>query len=309
MKTRFNLLILALALVSSAVATPAHALLLWVAPTIHDCAFATDDTVRVNVVLSSTGIFVDAGGFDVTYDSNKLGFIRAERGDLTASWPTFDVTSGANITISGAGPTIPKDTAGSFATLIFVDKCCGFAATQNVQLCIVNRTGDLAFVPTQCGIVACIPNQPGSLTVETIYRTCVGASVDTVEVDVGVENPPQAIDAAGVDIAFNSTLLGYVGYRRGDLTQAWPFFDAVLNGSAVRVGGFTSTAVPAGTSGVFVTLRFVTTVAFGNGASSPLCSQLLVDDFAPLEPLCGAITCTPLRTQPSSWGYVKSLYR
>src|SRR6187401_2863106 len=85
-----------------------------------------------------------------------------------------------------------------------------------------------------------VPGSPGRLSVETIYLSCLGATVDTVDVDVRVESSPQAIDAAGVDIAFNATLLAYAGYRRGDLTQAWPFFDAVLNGNAVRVGGFTS---------------------------------------------------------------------
>jgi len=310
MKTRFTISMLGVGLAALMVSTSAQARLLWITPAHHDCAFATSDTVRVDLMISNAGPAVGSGGCSITFDGSKLEFARAEKGNLTADWPVFNVVAGSPAVISASGGTpIPQNATGTFARLYFVDKCCALASVQNIFVCPTAQTGDLAGFPTSCGIVECVPGSPGSLSVETIYLACLGATVDTVDVDVRVEGSPQAIDAAGVDIAFNSTLLGYAGYRRGDLTQAWPFFDAVLNGNAVRVGGFTSTAVPAGTSGVFVTLRFVPTAAFSNGASSPLCTQLLVDDFAPLEPMCGAITCIPLRTQPSSWGYVKSLYR
>ncbi len=306
MKTKLTAMMVmcaALTFVSSARAT-----LVWITPVVHDCAFATDDTVRVDVMFNGTDAPIDTVGLGVTYDLARLGFIRAERGALTAAWPKFVVSDGAWIMIDAAGgPAIPATISGVFAKLVFVDKCCGLGSVQIIPLCPGFFTGHIFPVTAACSEVTCVPGSPGSLTVESIYHTCVGT--DTVEVDVRVENTPQPTDAAGFDVLYNSAGLEYVGFHRGALTQAWPFFDAAKTNNIIRVGGFTSTPIPAATTGVFVTLRFVLSCCNGPGSTTSLCTQLLVDDFAPLTPGCGEVTCIPLSTRLSTWGAVKALYR
>jgi len=290
-------------------ATPAYGTLIWITPAVHDCAFATDDTVRVDVMFNGTDQPIDQAGLNITYDSSRLTFIRAERGDLVAAWPTFSVIAAAPASIVASGAEIPVHISGQFAKLVFVDQCCGLPSPQTIPVCPGSLSFDLLGASISCGEVRCIPGAPGSLTVESIAHTCSSAASDTIEVGVRVENAPQPIDAAGVDIPYNSSLLEYVGYRRGDLTQGWPFFDAARVASVIRVGGFTSTPIPGGSTGVFVTLRFVMSCCGDTGTNSLMCAQALVDDFAGLTAGCGQINCVALATRPTSWGYIKSLYR
>jgi hypothetical protein len=291
-------------------ASPAYGTLIWVTPAVHDCASATDDTVRVDVMFNGTDQPIDQAGLNIIYDSSRLTFIRAERGDLVAAWPTFSVIVAAPASIVAIGGTeIPVHISGQFAKLVFVDQCCGLPSPQTISVCPGSLSFDLLGLPTACGDVRCIPAAPGSLTIESVAHTCSAAEADTIEIGVRVENAPQPIDAAGVDIPFNSSLLEYVGYRRGDLTQGWPFFDAANVSSVIRVGGFTSTPIPGGSTGVFVTLRFVLSCCGDVGTNSLLCAQVLVDDFAPLTAGCGQINCVALATRATSWGYIKSLYR
>lgn len=153
-----------------------------------------------------------------------------------------------------------------------------------------------------------IPGTTGGLSIESVYHTCSPAAGDTIDVDVRIENTPGPIDAAGVDFAYNAALLQYAGHRAGNLTVAWPFFDAAQLVNVIRVGGFTSTPIPAGTSGVFVTLRFVLNCC-DSSTSTQICTQTLVDDLAAMSGACGNVVCIPVATRPSTWGAVKSLYR
>jgi hypothetical protein len=101
------------------------------------------------------------------------------------------------------------------------------------------------------------PSPPGRLIVQSLYQTCGSALGDTVEVAIRLEDTQQEVDAAGLDFPYDPAVLEYVGYRRGDLTQSWAFFDAAQLQNKVRVGGFSSTSIPIGSSGAFVILRFV----------------------------------------------------
>jgi hypothetical protein len=166
-------------------------------------------------------------------------------------------------------------------------------------------------VDERCGYIDVYPKSPntGRLTVESLYHTCNNAAADTVEADIRVEQTTQPIDAAGLDVPYvQGGLLEFVGIKRGDLTAAWPFLDAALLPGKIRVGGFSATPIPAGSTGVFVTLRYVMHCC-GSNANASVCTTALVDDFVGMTTTCGTLTCTPLATKNASWGFVKSLYR
>lgn len=307
---------LVIAMVLSAGSAHAGATTLWIGSVVHHCGFASDDTIRVDVMLNSINSPIDLAGVGIDYSSSKLGFIRAERGALTAAWPTFntiDVPIGPGsrreITIDAMrGTPIPAGISGQYATLVFVATTCGTAQDWELPLCVTQAYGDFSGILTACGSVRIYDASPGRLSVESIFQTCGSALGDTVEVDIRIEEASQPIDAAGVDVPYNTVLLEYVGYKRGDLTSAWPFFDAVKLVDVIRVGGFTPTPIPGGASGVFVTLRFVVSCCESSGTAG-LCTQALVDDFAGMSPGCGDVVCVPLATRPSTWGAVKARYR
>lgn len=148
----------------------------------------------------------------------------------------------------------------------------------------------------------------GKLIVSSHSHACGSAASDTVDVSVSIDATIEAVDMGGFDFLYDDNQLEYVGFRQGDLTNVWPFFNAVNWGNFVRVGGFTNIAVPAGMSGVFVILRFVPHCC-ESASDVPLCLTTLVSDFFGMSTTCGSIQCVTLSTQPSSWGYVKSLYR
>jgi hypothetical protein len=296
--------------------------ILWLESVSHDCTFAPDDTIRMNIRLDSNQLPVDQIGMALVYNSGDFDLMRVENGSLLANWPELTASivpaGGATtqVTMSGGGPAIPSEVSGYLATLVFVFKHCGPSlSTYHYQLCWTQLFGDfdesVQDVDERCGYIDVFPksSNTGRLTVQSLYHTCNDAAADTVEVGLRVEQTTQDIDAAGLDIPYNAQQAEYVGFKRGDLTATWPFIDvAALPGNILRVGGFSANAIPAGTTGVFVTLRFVMHCC-GSVAVTNLCTQSLVDDFAGMTTVCGALTCTPLATKPASWGYVKSLYR
>jgi hypothetical protein len=314
--------LIALTLTTLASAASARQTVLWLESVSHDCTFAPDDTIRMNIRLDSNQIPVDQLGMALVYNSADFDVMRVDRGDLIAGWPGLtasvsDVTaSQKQITISGGGPAIPSGVSGYLATVVFVFKHCGPSlSTYHYQLCWTQLFGDfdesVQDVDERCGYIDVFPtsSNTGRITVESLYHTCSSAEGDTVETGIRLEQTDTAVDAAGFDLPYApSAAFEYVGFKRGDLTAAWPFFDVAVLPGIIRVGGFTSSAIPAGSTGVFVTLRFVMHCC-GSTSSTTLCTLLLVDDFAGMTAVCGALNCTPLATRPANWGYVKSLYR
>lgn len=306
-----------LLLSNAALAAPTS---MWLKSVYHYCSFAPDDTVRVEVMLNSVNDPIDDLTVAWYHYPDRTTFIRAERGALTASWSNWNTTyvqvgpgPNSQITVDATGPAIPTGTSGHFATLVFVVKVCDTLGTgyHRVDLCFAQTLGDIEDIDERCGeiYVMLTPPPPGRLIVQSLYQSCGSAQGDTVEINVRLETSPQAVDAAGLDIPFDPAQLEYVGFERGDLTAAWPFFDAaVLLNSTIRVGGFTQTPIPAGTSGSFVTLRFVVHCC-GSSVNNQLCAQSLVDDFAGMNNQCGVVRCQPLATRSASWGHVKALYR
>jgi hypothetical protein len=283
---------------------------LWIPSVVHECAIAADDTVRIDLLLDDTAGPISGGSFQVSYDAALLTFVSAQRGALIATWADFQsagLGSAVEITASGAS-AISAQSTGTFARLLFVTGCCGGAFIDHIALCIGALSGDFAGLAVQCGTFRCIAGQPGSVTVATLFQSCSG-SPDTVEVAVRLEDTPGPVDAGGVDVAFDPARMAYVGYVRGDLTAGWQLFDAAHLGNVIRAGGFDLVPIPPGSTGTFVTLRFVIDCCSGFSPNVPLCPQAAVDDLAPFSTFCGSVTCMSVAARPATWGYVKSLYR
>jgi hypothetical protein len=320
MKT-FKIAMIAASLVMLATTAWTRPTILWLESVSHDCTFAPDDTIRLNIRLDANNLPVDTLGMAINLYTPDFTLIRVERGNLLAGWSNFHFgtsgSGGMQVNIEAGNPTpIPAGVSGYLATVVAVFNQCGPSLSQfHYTLCWAQLWGDfdesVQDVDERCGYIDVFPKSPntGRLTVASLYHTCNNAAADTVEADIRVEQTTQPIDAAGLDVPYvQGGLLEFVGIKRGDLTAAWPFLDAAVLPGKIRVGGFSATPIPAGATGVFVTLRFVMHCC-GSTANASVCTTALVDDFVGMTTVCGTLTCTPLATRNASWGYVKSLYR
>lgn len=131
------------------------------------------------------------------------------------------------------------------------------------------------------------------LTVSEVLNYCGLVTSDTISFDISIENAPMAIDAAGIDITYDSALLTLVSCAPGNLTASWQQFDYADLGNAVRIGGYdTSSAIRTGASGVFATLTFVSDCcALTTPMSAPLCPVNPTDDLTSLDLICGLFRC------------------
>jgi hypothetical protein len=312
-----KILIVSAALVGLAASAGAAPTSVWLTSVTHTCETATDDTIRVDVMLNSTNDPVDLAGVGVSYYDDVLHFVRAERGTLIAGWPTFtvnDVLTGPGLThqinIDAGSPTpIPVGVSGQFARLVFVTTGCEQPDhLYNLTLCFAQLWDDFQGIESSCGSIRINNPAAGLLSIGMAYQNCVSALGDTVEVDVRFDDLVDPVDAAGLDIIYNPAQLEYVGYKKGDLTASWTFFDAAKVLDRIRVGGFTQSQVPASSGGVFVTLRFLVHCC-ENGFIEWMTPAALVDDIAGMTKQSGFVSCVALKTKQSSWGYIKTLYR
>ncbi len=129
------------------------------------------------------------------------------------------------------------------------------------------------------------------LVVSTDTVFC-GTGPDTVRIDINLEDCDLPIDAAGVDVLYDPSVLTYLYCERGDLTQDWQYFECSDQGTSVRVGGFDTTAIPRGSYGVLAGLYFLADCC---GADSTVSYDLvpvnLTDDVAQLHGVSGTYTC------------------
>jgi len=122
-----------------------------------------------------------------------------------------------------------------------------------------------------------------------------GRQGDVVVVDVGLQESSAAVDAFGLDVGYDTSLLRYIGCAKGSLTASW----VVLEGSentpgVVTVGGFGLTPIPVGTTGSVARLSFEV-VGCEEPAESRFVVGNFVDDMEGMEYCCGRFTCKVYR--------------
>jgi hypothetical protein len=131
------------------------------------------------------------------------------------------------------------------------------------------------------------------LVVSSDENHCEGGTVDTVAIDVTVENSLIDIDNGGFSVAFDPDILEYVGWDRGELIETWDEFTCVDDGDRVHLDGETSGApIAEGASGHLARLTFVSLCC---GVSHEIVSHVTpfgaTGDFRALYPVGGTYTC------------------
>lgn len=130
------------------------------------------------------------------------------------------------------------------------------------------------------------------LVVPRVIHYCGLVTTDTIAVDLAIENSAWPIGAAGVDIGYDPALLTFLSGEKGALVADWDTFAAADLGTSIRVGGYDSTPIPAGSNGVFARLYFLwDCCAEDSTVTAELCPRNHTDDFIVLWPVCGEVKC------------------
>lgn len=110
---------------------------------------------------------------------------------------------------------------------------------------------------------------------------------ETVTFTISLDRAPKTIDALGLTLTYDPTVLRYTGtFTKGLLVQEFDFFDAhERQHGQIRVGGFTTKkAIAAESGGKLVSLAF-TVLSAGN---TTVRIAHMVDDLAGMQTLPGA---------------------
>lgn len=130
------------------------------------------------------------------------------------------------------------------------------------------------------------------LVVSSAVGHCSFASGDTVAIDITIEDNPFPIDAGGLDVTYDPSVLTYLYCMPGDLTAEWQQFECADLGSSIRTGGFDLTSIPPASYGVFARLFFLSNCcSFDSSVTVMLNPVDLVDDLAALKPVAGTFRC------------------
>lgn len=293
---------------------------IWITSAAHQCASAPDDTVIISVMLENNSDPIDDGTIYVS-GVFALHFVSAARGNLIAGWTSFSAGVGlgglVTIEVSNAAPIAPV-TSGELVRLKYITDCCeGLYNSPYPYVLGVAGSGDFASMAFVDGKFLCGMERPGMLYVENGITTCDGG-VKTARVHVMLVNTTVPVDDGGLDVlvsGYYGGVLTYAGYERGDLTENWDVFDVTGGNvgtatSRIRISASNSVALPPGTTGTFVTVLYQANCCAASGSGfTAIEPELLAGDLAGFQLEYGRWYCMPVATRPSTWGYVKSLYR
>jgi hypothetical protein len=141
------------------------------------------------------------------------------------------------------------------------------------------------------------------LVVSSSSTSCALETGGSVEIDLYLENSPAAIYSGGVDLVFDPAVLTVLYCQPGDLTAAWQQFGSADLGGRLRIGGYNHDPIPAGSSGVFARVGFMTNCCSLDSAQTfALVAENLADDLAPLKPIRGEYVCEPANTMGDTNG-------
>ena len=141
------------------------------------------------------------------------------------------------------------------------------------------------------------------LVVSSAATSCALQTGGTVEIDLSIEDAPVPIYSGGVELVYDPAVLTLLYCQPGDLTEAWQQFGSADLGGRVRIGGYNHDPIPAGSSGVFARVGFMTNCCGLDSARTvSLVAENLADDLAPLKPVRGEYVCEPANTKGDTNG-------
>lgn len=250
------------------------------------------------------------GAPEISVNPTWLVFVDTPSGGTSTGTLRVANVGSAELSVTGITSNTPK-----------------FAATQATFTVDIGDTMDVdvSFSPDSIGAFTgmlsvesnAVTNPTVAVTVSgdgTVNCTspCVAPSLRPLDVegsngfqfwlDVAVDSNPGAIGAAGFDLNFDPRHMSFANAVNSD--GSFSASASEVQPGRVRVGGFSSPAIPAGFSGSLLQLLFTvdcdTCLA---GEQSDIFVSDLVDDLAGLAPCCGEITLTEC---PSGHGDVNA---
>jgi hypothetical protein len=114
------------------------------------------------------------------------------------------------------------------------------------------------------------------------------APLDTIVFDIWIYNSISPIDAGGLDLTYDPSVLTFMYCVPGNLTSGWDYFRGADRGNYIRIGGFDLVPIPQGSSGTFARVYFAHDICgVDSSGAVTLCPQNLTDDLVTLGPECG----------------------
>ncbi|MCP4120623.1 MAG: hypothetical protein GY751_02590, partial [Bacteroidetes bacterium] len=106
----------------------------------------------------------------------------------------------------------------------------------------LNRAGYIV----ESHLIECIEDDSGSIDITGKSGPCGGK----LTIPVRIQDAPAAVSSIGFDVAFDSDVLIYTGFARGELAEPFDFFNVTeISNGLVRCGGFKSEELAQGSEG------------------------------------------------------------
>ena len=245
----------------------------------------TDDILQIPVVIDNPDSGLDSFGFDLTYCTDMIEFISCDPGTLTTGWSFFDCSEIAPGQLRTGGfnlDPIAPGSLGSMAVFSFRVTCGLCMEGDQCDLLLENLVDGLGVFNPSSGLFTftCIPTptpQPTFTPTPTVDEVNVadvtGCAGDVIQIPISIDNPENPLEAFGLELIYDTSMLDFISCTEGDLIQHWPFFSYnELSSGRVRIGGFGLPEIPQGNQGVIAVASFLVT-----------CSGCSEGDFSALE--------------------------
>jgi len=269
--------------------------------------------VQITVSLSNTNP-VDSIHLTLDYDTSMLEYVSAAPTDLTSDWifiTGFEVTGSEGvIVIAGStaygGTPIAPASSGDLVDLTFNVTCSGCVEDATSSLTVSSTGEDLAYYTTSDGLFTYHCGTPGPAAI--IVGDGSGLHLDIVTIPVLFDNSPNDVDAFLFDLIYDSDALTFNDFSRGDLTAGFSESNVganVTSTGVLTIGGYDTTAIPAGSTGTLIFLEFeVNCSSCSPYETSNLEATNLQDDLLNWETDNGTFTFLPPPPIPSMgfWG-------
>lgn len=213
---------------------------------------AIGDIVSVPLRVESAPNDAAALGTDIHFDPDNLQFAGFERGDLTIYWTLMDARMIAPgiLRLGAVEPDagLASGTSGTLAQLQF-----RLIGPWGSALALNHPVGDIAQWSTRGGIITGVSTEPLSVSVAGPY--VVG---DTVQAQVWITDPPNAVNAFGFDLTFDPAILALTSVDLQSLPDGWQHAEYVQpEPGRLRFGGYAANATwPSGVTAPLATLAF-----------------------------------------------------
>jgi len=119
-----------------------------------------------------------------------------------------------------------------------------------------------------------------------------GGLGETITVPIRIQKNSLSIDAFGLDLIYDNTMLSFVGLSKGDLTSYFTYLggNEIASGT-IRIGGFDPKPIPADSTGIIAEAIF--SVICEEEATSTLTLSALKDDIKGFGVITGIFTSFP----------------